>query len=54
VLLSVARSRRGRGGPRPPYGPGPGSGSGSGPSYPQQHPYGQQQAPPQAPRGPQG
>lgn len=53
VLLAVARSRRGRGGPRPPYGPGPGM------PYPQQHPYGQPQqpqqpqSPPQAPRGPQ-
>lgn len=59
ILLIVALARRGRGGPKPPYGPGPGQpgqygGGGYQQSpYAQQHPYGQQPPPPQPPQRPQ-
>jgi type VII secretion-associated serine protease mycosin len=59
ILLIVTLARRGRGGPKPPYGSGPGQpgqygGGGYQQSpYAQQHPYGQQPPPPQPPQRPQ-
>lgn len=57
ILLIVARSRGGRGGPKPPAGLGPESYGGSYPQAPypnsQQNPYGQQPQQPQRPQGPQ-